>query len=86
MQRWAIGRHGGLVANGTNEAPGSDGYMLGGECIEHCISGECWFPKVQAQPLILLYNEGTKYIGSSRCRRGRTRRIRAPLGCATGPR
>lgn len=36
-----------IVAQGTADAPGSDGYMNGGECVEHCISGECWFPKVQ---------------------------------------
>ena len=36
-----------LVADGTNDAPGSDGYQIGGECVEFCISGECWFPKVQ---------------------------------------
>tara|TARA_B110001452_G_scaffold99062_1_gene82080 strand:+ start:124 stop:2529 length:2406 start_codon:yes stop_codon:yes gene_type:complete len=47
VQRWAMGKHGGVVASGTNEAPGSDGYAIGGECMEHCISGECWFPKVQ---------------------------------------
>ena len=37
----------GLVAAGTDTAPGSDGFGVGGECVEHCISGECWFPKVQ---------------------------------------
>ncbi|KOO24658.1 glucosylceramidase, partial [Chrysochromulina tobinii] len=36
-----------IVAAGTNEAPGSDGYGMGGECVEICISGECWFPKIQ---------------------------------------
>ena len=37
----------GIVASGTDEASGSDGYGIGGECVEFCISGECWFPKVQ---------------------------------------
>ena len=53
IQQWQLVRHGGseggssLVARGTDTAPGSDGYGVGGECVEHCISGECWFPKVQ---------------------------------------
>ena len=41
------GASGDLVAYGTDTAPGSDGYAIGGECVEFCISGECWFPKVQ---------------------------------------
>ena len=47
VQRWTHAPHGGVVAHGTNEAPGSDGFRIGGECMERCISGECWFPKVQ---------------------------------------
>jgi hypothetical protein len=29
-----------LVSAGTNEAPGSDGYGVGGECVEFCLTGE----------------------------------------------
>ena len=29
-----------LVAAGTNEAPGSDGFNIGGECVEFCLSGK----------------------------------------------
>mmetsp|Transcript_41210 Transcript_41210/g.133627 ORF Transcript_41210/g.133627 Transcript_41210/m.133627 type:complete len:330 (+) Transcript_41210:959-1948(+) len=36
-----------LIANGTDDAPGSDGYQRGGECVELCIMPGCWFPKVQ---------------------------------------
>ena len=54
VQQWQLGKDGTIVAKGTDQAPGSDGYGVGGECVEHCISGECWFPKVQvwacAQP------------------------------------
>ena len=48
IQRFHSGADGTtLIAHGTDTAPGSDGYGVGGECMEHCISGECWFPKVQ---------------------------------------
>mmetsp|Transcript_13016 Transcript_13016/g.42972 ORF Transcript_13016/g.42972 Transcript_13016/m.42972 type:complete len:415 (-) Transcript_13016:268-1512(-) len=36
-----------LIAAGTDDAPGSDGYQRGGECVELCIMPGCWFPKVQ---------------------------------------
>ena len=36
-----------LVAAGTDGAPGSDGYGVGGECLEACLTGDCWFPKAQ---------------------------------------
>ena len=48
IQRFSSGADGTtLIAHGTDAAPGSDGYGVGGECMEHCISGECWFPKTQ---------------------------------------
>jgi len=47
VQRFVHGPGGSIIAQGTDAAPGSDGFGVGGECVEHCISGECWFPKVQ---------------------------------------
>ncbi|KAL1526948.1 hypothetical protein AB1Y20_015638 [Prymnesium parvum] len=47
VQRWVLGPGGTIVSLGTDSAPGSDGFGVGGECIEHCLSGDCWYPKVQ---------------------------------------
>ena len=39
VQQFRKGPDGSLVALGTDTAPGSDGFGVGGECVEHCISG-----------------------------------------------